>query len=186
MGRQATILDDGSDPAGMAVPFDFEGIPKQRVILTDKGIAKGLVFDSHFAKLHHRESTGHAGPYDQFEGPVPSNLFFAAGDTPAREMLKKLGNGLWITRFHYVSGLLNTKVALMTGLTRDGTFLVRNGKVAGSVNNLRFIQPVLEAFSKITAASRERRMIADPSQGFSSAVVPALLIDDFTFTGQTR
>ncbi len=186
MDRKISIFDDGSDPAGLAVPFDLEGVPKQRVPLIDKGRAIGVVYDSHYAKLVHRRSTGHALPYDEFEGPLPTNLVMEGGSTPRAQLLKKLGRGLWIRRFHYVNGLLDTHEALMTGLTRDGTFLVKNGKVAGAVKNLRFTQSMLEAFSKVAALSKERRRVADPAQGFSSVVVPALILRDFTFTGQTR
>jgi len=186
MGRSISICDDGADPEGLAVPFDYEGVPKQRIALVDQGIASGIVYDSQFAKLHRRASTGHAGSYDQFEGPLPSNLFLAAGDTPKEELLKKMGRGLWISRFHYVNGLLKTHEALMTGLTRDGTFLVQKGKIVGAVKNLRFTHSILEAFSNVVAVSKERRLVADPAQGLSAAVCPALLIKNFTFTGQTR
>ena len=74
----------------------------------------------------------------------------------------------------------------MTGLTRDGTFLVRKGRVVGAVKNLRFTQSILEAFSNVVAISRQRRLIADLGQGFFSVVTPALLIKNFSFTGQTR
>jgi predicted Zn-dependent protease len=186
MGQEISIYDDGSDPRGLAIPFDLEGIPKQRVDLVTQGKAEGIVYDSQYGKLYHRPSTGHALPYDEFEGPLASNLFLRAGNTPRAEMLKRMGKGLWITRFHYVSGLLNTQEALMTGLTRDGTFLVEKGKVAGAVKNLRFTQSVLEAFSNVLAVSREQHLIADPAQGFSAVVTPALLIKNFTFTGQTK
>ncbi len=186
MGKAISIYDDGSDPRGLAVPFDLEGIPKQRVDLIVEGKAEGIVYDSQYGKIYHHPSTGHALPYDEFEGPLASNLFVRGGQTPRGEMLKQMGNGLWITRFHYVSGLLKTQEALMTGLTRDGTFLVEKGKVAGAVKNLRFTQSVLEAFSNVLAVSREQHLIGDPAQGFSSVVTPALLIKNFTFTGQTK
>ena len=186
MGKEISIYDDGSDPRGLAVPFDLEGIPKQRVDLVTQGKAEGIVYDSQYGKMYRCPSTGHALPYDEFEGPLASNLFLRAGNTPRAEMLKRMGSGLWITRFHYVSGLLNTQQALMTGLTRDGTFLVEKGKVVGAVKNLRFTQSVLEAFSNVLAVSREQQLIADPAQGFSSVVTPALLIKGFTFTGQTK
>ena len=186
MGRQVSIVDDGSDPAGLTAPFDYEGIPKQRICLIDQGVASGIVYDSHYAAVHHQNSTGHAGPYDQFEGPLATNLFLSPGFVPYQELLQRMENGLWVSRFHYVNGLLKPSEALMTGLTRDGTFLVRKGKVAGAVKSLRFTQSILEAFSKVLAASQERWLVADPSQGFSSTVTPALLIKDFTFTGQTQ
>ena len=186
MNPQISIADDGSNPEGLGSPFDYEGVPKQRASLIERGIARGIVYDSHYAKLHRTASTGHAPPYDEFEGPLAHNLFLEPGHSPYRELLKQMDRGLWISRFHYVNGLLKTQEALMTGLTRDGTFLIRKGKVAGAVKNVRFTQSILEAFSKVVAVSRERRLIADPGQGLSAAVCPALLIRGFTFTGQTQ
>ena len=186
MGKQISIYDDGADGRGLAAPFDLEGIPKQRVELIAQGKAEGVVYDSYYGKMYHRPSTGHSLPYDDIEGPLASNLFMAGGSVPRAEMLRRLQDGLWITRFHYVSGLLDTQEALMTGLTRDGTFLVKKGKVAGAVKNLRFTQSVLEAFSNVLAVSKEQQLIADPAQGFSSVVCPTLLLKNFTFTGQTK
>lgn len=186
MSRSLSIADDGTDPEGLAAPFDFEGIPKQQVRLIEKGLAKGIVYDSQYGRLYRRPSTGHALSYDDTEGPLPANLFVGAGGIPHAKLLESMDRGLWISRFHYVNGFLNTHEALMTGLTRDGTFLIRKGKVVGAVKNLRFTQPVLEAFSKVIALSQERRLVADPTSGFFAVVTPAILIQDFTFTGQTR
>ena len=186
MHRSISIIDDGTDSQGLAAPFDYEGVPKRRVPLIQGGVAQNVVYDSHYAKLHHRSSTGHALSFNEFEGPLAGNLFMEKGTTPYKELLPMMDRGLWICRFHYVSGLLKTQEALMTGLTRDGTFLIKNGKVAEAVKNLRFTQSILEAFSRVAAVSRERRLIADPSQGLSAAVCPALLIKNFTFTGQTQ
>jgi len=186
MSRKISIADDGSSTEGLAVPFDYEGIPKHRLDLIREGVAAGVVYDSQHAKLHRCLSSGHAMPYDEVEGPLPTNLFLSSGETPYQELLGRMDRGLWITRFHYVSGLLKTQEALMTGLTRDGTFLIRKGKVEGAVKNLRFTQSILEAFSNLLAVSQESRLIADPAQGLSSAVCPSLLIKGFTFTGQTK
>lgn len=186
MSPKISIFDDGSDAQGLSVPFDYEGVPKERVALIEKGVAQNFVYDSHFAKLHHRPSTGHALSYDEFEGPMALNLFVNPGDTPANQLLKGMSQGLWISRFHYVNGLLDTRQALMTGLTRDGTFIVKDGRVVGAAKNLRFTQSILEAFSKVVGVSQERKLVADPSQGLSAVVTPALLIRGFTFTGQTK
>lgn len=187
MDKRLTLYDDGSDPRGLAMPFDMEGVPKRRVELIREGVAEGIVYDSHYGKLHHRPSTGHALPYDEYEGPTASNLFVTPGHVPSEELLKRMESGLWITRFHYVSGLLNTQQALMTGLTRDGTYRVKKGKVTGAVKNLRFTQSILDAFSKnLLAIARDPQLVADPAQGYSTVVTPALLIRNFTFTGQTK
>ncbi|MCM8794636.1 MAG: TldD/PmbA family protein [Candidatus Omnitrophica bacterium] len=186
MHPSVSISDDGLDPQGLMAPFDYEGIPKRRVALVEHGVIKGVVYDSHYAKIHRTDSTGHALPYEEIEGPLPTNLFMDGGTTPHSALLKQLGRGLWVSRFHYVSGLLKPQEAVMTGLTRDGTFLIREGQVTQAVKNLRFTQSILEAFSKIAAISRERRLIADPGLGFGSVVAPAVLIKGFNFTGQTR
>jgi len=192
MGEQLThptlsIWDDGTDARGLAVPFDFEGIPKGRVPLVEDGRACGVVFDSQYAKLYRRHSTGHAPAFDEAaEGPLATHLFVAPGKMPHHQMLQCMDRGLWITRFHYVNGLLDTQQALMTGLTRDGTFLVNKGKVVGAVKNLRFTQSMLQAFSKIQALSKEVRLVADPISGSPSVVTPAVLLKGFTFTGQTK
>lgn len=185
MGPEITIADDALHPDGLAAPFDYEGVPKSRVTVIDRGAAAGVVYDSAYGKLYRRPSTGHATPYDETEGPLPSHLTLAAGTTPRASMERLLGDGLVISRFHYVNGLLDTRQALMTGLTRDGTFLVKKGKVVGAVKNLRFTQSILEAFSRVGAVSRERRLVADPTAGLASCLAPTLLLRGFTFTGKT-
>ena len=186
MGEAISIADDALDPAGLAMPFDYEGTPKQRVPLIERGVATGIVYDTFYGKLYNRPSTGHAMPYDDTEGPLPLHLAMGAGSAPRSTMERQLGDGLVINRFHYVNGLLDTRRALMTGLTRDGTYRVRQGKVVGAVKNLRFTQSVLEAFSHVAAVSRERRLIADPSADLGSCLAPTLLIRGFTFTGKTQ
>ena len=186
MGESISITDDALDPAGLAMPFDYEGTPKQRVPLIERGVATGIVYDTFYGKLYNRPSTGHAMPYDDTEGPLPLHLAMGAGSAPRSTMERQLGDGLVINRFHYVNGLLDTRRALMTGLTRDGTYRVRQGKVVGAVKNLRFTQPVLEAFSHVAAVSRERRLIADPGADLGSCLAPTLLIRGFTFTGKTQ
>jgi len=186
MGANVSIADDALHPAGLAVPFDYEGTPTQRVALIERGVATGVVYDSHYGALYNHPSTGHAMPYDETEGPLPTHLTLASGTAPRATMERLLGDGLVISRLHYVNGLLDTRRALMTGLTRDGTLLVRRGKAVGAVKNARFTQSILEAFSRVAALSRERRLIADPSSGLSSCLAPTMLIRGFTFTGQTR
>lgn len=186
MGPEITITDDARHPDGLAVPFDYEGIPTSRVTLIDRGVASGVVYDSTYGALYRRPSTGHATPYDETEGPLPTHVTLAAGAASRAGMERLLRDGLVINRFHYVNGLLDTRQALMTGLTRDGTFLVTRGKIVGAVKNLRFTQSVVEAFSRIAAVSRERRLVADPTSGLASCLAPALLIRGFTFTGKTQ
>ncbi|MBI4313595.1 MAG: TldD/PmbA family protein [Candidatus Omnitrophica bacterium] len=186
MGNNITLSDDAGHPEGLQVPFDYEGVAKQRVVLIERGAALGVVYDTTYGKIYRRESTGHGAPYDDTEGPLPMHLTLAAGSAPRSQMERLLGNGLVVTRFHYVNGLLGTRQALMTGLTRDGTFLVKKGRRAGSVKNLRFTESILEAFSRVAEISKERRLVADPTSGLQSCLAPALLIRGVHFTGKTQ
>lgn len=186
MHKSLTILDDGLNEDGLALPFDFEGFPRQRVNLIKKGVACGIVYDSDYAALYGSSSTGHAPPPNDTEGPIPLNLFINSGKATQGSMIKSVSKGILITRFHYVNGYLNPKEALMTGLTRDGTFLIEHGRIKVPLKNLRFTQSILEAFSKIKLISKERKLVADPSCELGACVVPSLLIDGFNFTGKTE
>ena len=183
--RQLTIYDDGNDPEALRMPFDFEGTPKQRTVLIDRGCASGVVYDSAYGARFGRSSTGHAMPYDETEGPLPLHLCLAPGRTTVARMIRACARGLLIPRFHYVNGLLNPREALMTGLTREGAFLIEDGRVTAPVATLRFTQGLLEAFSRVRGVSRERRLVADPSQELGCAVLPALHLAAFRFTGRS-
>lgn len=186
MSDKVTICDDGFHPETIVYPFDFEGTPKKKVMLIENGIAKGVVYDSHYGSLYKKDSTGHAPLPDETDGPLPLNLVMEPGEASIDEMRKSITKGISVTRFHYVNGLLEPKEALMTGLTRDGTFLIEDGKIKKPLKNLRFTESILRAFSNIKGISKERKLISDPAQEMGSYIVPALLIKDFTFTGITE
>lgn len=184
-GESITITDDATDPAGLAFPFDFEGVPTQPVTLIDRGIGAGLVYDTHYARLYDTHSTGHAPSPDATEGPLPGHLQVAAGNATYDAMVRALDRGIIVTRFHYVNGFLDPRNTLMTGLTRDGTFLVEDGKIVAPLRNLRFTERMLEAFGRARLISRDRTLIADPAQDGGGSLCPAMLINDFTFTGHS-
>lgn len=186
MDRRITILDDGNDPMGLAVPFDFEGIPKQRVLLIDRGKAAGIVYDTTYGHLYGHPSTGHGFPPDEIEGPLPSHLFMEAGAQKRDELIRSCKRGLLIPRFHYVNGLLNPREALMTGLTREGACLIKDGKLSAPISTMRFTQGLLEAFRHVLGISRARRLIADPTQELGCAVMPTLHLAKFRFTGRSE
>ncbi len=182
VGPEVTIWDDGLDPSGLPIPFDFEGVPKQRVNLIVEGVAQAVVYDSYTAgREEGRSSTGHALPAPNAFGPLPLNLFMAPGTTPRQEMGRSIERGLWITRFHYVNPV-HPKKAILTGMTRDGTFLIENGEVTRPVKDLRFTQSALEALSEVVAISKETRLVPG---FFGGTRVPALHLRRFCFTGAT-
>ena len=177
-----TLVDDGADPAGLPMAFDYEGVAKQRVTLVDAGLCRDVVYDAQTAARAGRASTGHGLPAPNPYGPFPINMLMAPGDTPRDELIAGLDRGLLVTRFHYTNPV-HPKLAIVTGMTRDGTFLVEGGAIVGPVRNLRFTQSYLDALARVTAVGRERKTL----RGFlGGSVVPALRIDAWTFTGATE
>ena len=176
-----TILDDARDPAGLPMGFDAEGVPKQRLALLDAGICCDLAYDAQTAARVGRRSTGHGLPAPNPYGPFPTNMVMAAGDASFDELVGGLDRGLLVTRFHYTNPVHGKRV-IITGMTRDGTFLVEGGKVVGPVRNLRFTMSYLDALANVEAVSRERRCI----RGFlGGSVVPSVRLSSFSFTGAT-
>ncbi len=182
-GENVTIYDDGTDPRGMAVPFDLEGVGKKMTMLIERGVARGVVYDTFTSAFDRRGSTGHAPFPEDPEGPLPDHLFMERGSCPRSEMVERLGAGIVVKSFHYVNGLLNPRQTLMTGMTRHGTFYVDNGKVPYPVRPLRFTENIMEAFGRIEEISREVRVFPNHDLPLSSITVPYLLIDGFRFTG---
>ena len=175
-----TIYDDGHDSAGLPQAFDFEGVPKQRVVMIDHGIAHAVVYDSFTAAREGKQNTGHALPAPNSSGPLPLHTIMEAGDARLDELIKGIDRGLYVTRFHYTNAVHPVKT-LFTGMTRDGTFLIEHGELTRPVKNLRFTQSILEALSNVQAIGRERIQCCD----YLPVMAPAVRIAKFNFTGIT-
>jgi PmbA protein len=176
------IWDDGADPLGLPMAFDFEGVAKHRVTLIEDGVCRDVVYDSQTAARDGVRSTGHGLPAPNPYGPFPLNMMFGAGVTSRDELIGGLERGLLVTRFHYTNPV-HPKLAIVTGMTRDGTFLVEGGRIVGPVKNLRYTQSYLDALAGVEAVGSERRSL----RGFlGGAVAPALRIASWTFTGGTE
>lgn len=177
-----TIVDDARDPAGLPMAFDFEGVAKERVTLVDRGICRDVVYDAQTAARAGRRSTGHGLPAPNPYGPFPLNMIMTRGDRTRDELIGGLDRGLLVTRFHYTNPV-HPKLAIITGMTRDGTFLVEDGRIVGPVRNLRFTQSYLDALAGVSAVGQELRTL----RGFLGGVVcPMVRIDGWTFTGTTE
>ena len=179
-GKNITIWDDGLNSAGLPIPFDSEGVPKQHVQMIVDGVAKGVVYDSYTAHKEGKESTGHAAPGGDEESaePMPINMFMAPGDATVPEMIAETKKGILVTRFHYTN-VIHPILTIITGMTRDGTFLVEDGKVTKPVKNLRFTDSILERLNHVDMISREPKRQ-------SICVVPAIRARRFRFTGTTE
>lgn len=184
-GERITIWDDGHDSRGLVLPFDFEGVPKQRVTLIEDGIAKAVVYDSFTAGREEGQgSTGHSLPAPNTFGPIPINLFMAPGQVTKEEMLASTERGIWVTRFHYTNPVHPVKTVL-TGMTRDGTFLIENGKITRPLKNLRFTQSILEAFDRVEMLGSQVKLVKYGWQSIGTCA-PAAKIHAFQFTGTTE
>jgi PmbA protein len=177
-----TITDDGADPAGLPMAFDYEGVTKQRVELVAHGACRNVVYDAQTAARDGVVSSGHGLPAPNPYGPFPLNMVMAPGDASREDLIGGLDRGLLVTRFHYTNPV-HPKLAIVTGMTRDGTFLVEGGRIVGPVKNLRYTQSYLDALRGTVSVARERRTL----KGFlGAAVVPAVRIESWTFTGTTE
>src|SRR5512146_1976389 len=177
-----TLTDDGHDPAGLPMWFDYEGVAKQRVELVDRGICRAVVYDAQTAARDGVASTGHGLPAPNPYGPYPINMVMAPGTATRDELIGGLDRGPLVTRFHYTNPA-HPKLSIVTGMTRDGTYLVEGGRIVGPVKNLRYTQSYLDALAGTVAVARDRRTL----RGFlGGVVVPAVRIDGWTFTGGTE
>ena len=153
-----SLADDALDPRGLPKAFDFEGTPKQRVELVEDGVLGGVVWDRVTAKRagNGHESTGHAPPSSLRNwGPLAFALSVAGGEAESAEQLAEtLGDGIYITRLHYLS-IVDPREGIVTGMTRDGTFRIRGGKIADPLVNLRFTVAVPEVLAELPGLTRE-------------------------------
>lgn len=184
-GENITIVDDAFHPQTIGMPFDYEGMPKQRVVIIEDGIAKGVVYDRTTAAKEGRESTGHGLPAPNAFGPLPFNLVVEGGNTTLEEMIASTELGILITRFWYTTAV-DPMQAIISGMTRDGTFLIENGKIIHGLKNLRFSQNMLEAFSRVGLISERTKLCPGDDRKFRwGAVAPAMKIEGFKFTSKT-
>ncbi len=188
--RRVSIADDALDAAGLPKAFDFEGTPKRRVELVRAGVAEGVVWDRAAAARagNGRVSTGHAPPTAwRAYGPMPFALSVAGGEARSTDELAELvGDGIYVTRLHYLN-IVEPRRGVITGMTRDGTFRIRGGKVAEPLVNLRFTVAVPELLADIPGLTRDRSLVGQTEyydeRYPTAALVPAIATGRFNITG---
>jgi predicted Zn-dependent protease len=186
MDDSITIYDDARDPSAMAMPFDFEGIPKQKVYFIQNGVAKGVVYDRITGHKAGVPSTGHGlTANDHGHGALPLNLFIAPGDKTREEMIASVKRGILVTRFHYINGYIDMPNAVLTGMTRDGTYYIEDGQIKHGIKNLRFTDSMLRAFSNVKGISRDRQLIPSWWEAVGCIASPTIHLGSFKFTGTT-
>lgn len=184
MKPSISIWDDGCDPVGAPLPFDFEGMPRRRVSIVDKGVVRGPVHDRYTAARDGLETTGHASPPDMrwIGGPIAFHLFMGTGNSSLEEMIRTTGRGLYINRFWYTR-TVHPRDCIITGMTRDGVWMIDDGQLSYPIKDLRFTQSYIDALANVIAVGRDQRL--QISEMGSAVCVPALKIADFNFTGVT-
>lgn len=182
-----TIYDNGLNAKSVAFPFDFEGVPKKKVKLIEKGIARGVVYDRTSAFKAKAKSTGHAlTPDSSGQGAIALNLEMSGGKARRDTMIRKVKRGILITRFHYINGFIDTPNAVLTGMTRDGTFLIENGEIVSGIKNLRFTDAMMKSFKSAVAISKETELIESWWDAVGCIRAPAIHLGSFKFTGKTE
>jgi predicted Zn-dependent protease len=179
--QRISILDDPLGRGMLGRPFDAEGTPKRPLGLIEHGAVRHVAHDRTSARLAGSESTGHALPAPNPEGGYPAHPHLLPGVHSTDSLVAGLERGLLVTRFHYTNAVhpLSTTI---TGMTRDGTFLVEDGRIVGGVRNLRFTQSVLDALNAVEDIGSETAL---GSEFGGSVRVPALRLGRFHFSSAT-
>jgi predicted Zn-dependent protease len=178
------IWDDALDPRAVGKAFDAEGTPKARLDLVRAGVSAGLTHDRRSARLAGVEPTGHSTGADAMGG-TPSNLFLAGGDVTPDALIGQVERGLLVTDFWY-NRILDPKTQVVTGLTRNGLFLVEDGRVAAPVQNLRFTQSIVAGFGPGQVLGRADDAQLVGGEGGDIMHVPSVRLAAWSFTGNAQ
>ena len=182
MGENITLHDDAYHPLQSGAPFDGEGIPRQKILLVDKGVPRNLVYSRASAKKMKRKPTGHGFSLPNDMGEAPVNLVFGGGDSSIDEMVRSTDRGILVTRVWYIRDV-DPYEKVLTGMTRDGTFLIQDGRVAGGIRNFRFNQGLLEMLSNVEMMGPAVRAAGEES---FEMVVPPMKVRNFNFSEVTK
>ncbi len=177
-----TVSDDPFDELTMPLPFDLVGYPREKIYLIKDGVVKDGVYDHLTALKYNRKCTGNtlSPEYASF-GALPFNLVMEEGDSTIDEMISDTKKGIYISRFHYVN-ILNPMSIQLTGMTRDGTFLIEDGKLGRAIKNMRFNTSVVDMLKAVDMISKKRQT----KEGFvGPTVAPYLRTNNFTFSSKT-
>jgi PmbA protein len=181
-GENITVWDDVYHPLQTGWPYDGEGTPRQKVLLIDCGVPKNVVYARSTAKKMKTKPTGHGFSLPNDFGEAPMNIVFAGSDKSVDQMVASTERGVLVTRLWYIREV-DPYSKILTGMTRDGTFLVENGKVAGGVRNFRFNQSLIEMLANVEMIGPAVRAAGEEA---FEMVVPAMKVRDFHFSEVTK
>ncbi len=193
-GQNINIWDDAAHPLQAGLPFDGEGVQRKRVQLVENGVVKRVVYARGTAARMKKselaprvgavEPTGHGFPLPNEMGETPQNIVFAAPASPQtiEQMIASTERGILVTRLWYIREV-DPYEKIVTGMTRDGTFLLENGRVQCGLRNFRFNQSLIAMLSNVEAMSAPLRACGEES---FDMVVPAMKVREFNFTEVTK
>jgi PmbA protein len=175
-----SIYDDAFDPRSPGLPFDFEGVPRQKVWFIKKGAIGTPVLDRYYAGKLKQASTGHAlFSQTEAQSPAAQNLIMAGGSSQFTARAASIPQALLIKRFHYVRPLHNLSTTV-TGMTRDGIYLLKDGELAGRCPDIRFTHSIIDLLKGIRWLSKETKTLLWLDEaGFESIIAPAAYIEGF-------
>jgi predicted Zn-dependent protease len=182
MGDNITLWDDAFHPLQTGPPYDGEGMPRQRVLLVERGVPQRLVYSRATAKKMKAKPTGHGFSLPNEWGEAPFNLVFGGGTDSVEEMVGSTERGILVTRLWYIREV-DPYEKVLTGMTRDGTFLVEGGSIVAGARNFRFNQSVLEMLRNVAALGPAVRSTGEES---FEMVVPAMKVHGFRFSEVTK
>ena len=174
--ERVTIYSDPADPQLLMRPFDNDGLPLRRVTWIENGVLKNLAYSRFWADKKGVQPTGGGGGGGGggFGGGLPGGLKMLGGTKSVDELVAGTQRGILVTRFWYIR-FLDQRTVMVTGLTRDGTFLIENGKITRPLKNFRWNESPLFMLNKIEELGRAERVEA-------GRVVPSLRVRDWNFT----
>jgi predicted Zn-dependent protease len=192
MDERVTLVSDPADPDTASAPFALDGTPGKRVVWIENGVVKNLAYDRFWAQKQGKEANvggggggfggGGGGGGGGFGGGAPGGLKMLGTDKSLEQMIADTQRGLLVTRFWYIRPV-DPRTVLYTGLTRDGTFLIENGKIVKAVKNLRFNESPVFMLNNLEDLGRPIRVSASEAGGPGTPIVmPPIRCRDFTFS----
>jgi predicted Zn-dependent protease len=168
MDSRLSLVADPFDPMILSQPWDGDGLPLGRQVFVENGVLKELYYSRFWAKKQGKQATG-----------APTSFIMTGGTTPLEDMIKSTQRGVLVTRLWYLREV-DPRTILYTGLTRDGTFLIENGKISKAIKNFRFNDSPLFMLNNLEAVGRPVRLAGTEAGG--AVVVPPIKVKDFNFT----
>jgi predicted Zn-dependent protease len=163
-----SLIADPYEPAVLAQPYDFQGLPLNRQVFIENGVLKQLYYTRFWAQKNNKQATG-----------APTSVILTGGTTSVEDMIRDTPRGILVTRLWYLREV-DPRTILYTGLTRDGTFLIENGRISKPVKNFRFNDSPLFMLNNLEAVGRPVRLSG--TEGGGAVIMPPVKVRDFNFT----